>query len=82
MAIRYRLKALIEHKESLENRKITYRKMASESGVSTNTITNIATQKAEYIHRKNLDRLCKYFSCTPGDIIIYVPDEDIIEQDE
>ncbi len=76
MAIKFRLKSLIEQKEIAENRRITYRDIAFEAGVSTNTLTQMANQKMKQIGLITIDKLCKYFDCTPGDILIYVPDED------
>lgn len=76
MAIKFRLKSLIEQKEIVENRRITYRDIAFEADVSTNTLTQMANQKMKQIGLVTIDKLCKYFDCTPGDLLIYVPDEE------
>lgn len=76
MAIKFRLKSLIEQKEIAENRRITYRDIASEADVSTNTLTQMANQKMKQIGLVTINKLCKYFDCTPGDLLIYIPDED------
>jgi putative transcriptional regulator len=76
MAVKFRLKSLIEEKEITENRKITYRDIAAEAGVSTNTLTQMANQSMAQIGLVTINKLCKYFNCQPGDLLIYIPDED------
>lgn len=75
MAIKFRLKSLIEEKEITENRKITYRDIAAEAGVSTNTLTQMANQSMAQIGLVTINKLCKYFDCQPGDLLIYIPDD-------
>lgn len=31
------------------------------------------------IDTRSIDRLCRYFSCQPGDILEYIPDDEPIE---
>jgi putative transcriptional regulator len=73
MAVYFRLKALIEHKEATERRKITYRDIASEAKVSTNTLTQMANQNMNQIGLVTLEKLCAYFDCQVGDLMVYVP---------
>jgi putative transcriptional regulator len=75
MAVKFRLKSLIEEKEITENRKITYRDIAAEAGVSTNTLTQMANQSMAQIGLVTINKLCKYFHCQPGDLLIYIPDD-------
>lgn len=79
MAIRYQLLTQIERKKIRESRKLTYRIIASESGVSTNTLSKMKNQSLDQIGRVTLDKLCKYFNCQPGDLIIYIPDEELAQ---
>lgn len=79
MAIRYQLLTQIERKKIREGRKLTYRVIASESGVSTNTLSKMKNQSLDQIGRITLDKLCKYFNCQPGDLIIYIPDEELAQ---
>lgn len=73
MAVYFRLKALIEQKEAIERRKITYRDIASEAKVSTNTLTQMANQNMNQIGLVTLEKLCAYFNCQVGDLMTYVP---------
>ncbi len=76
MAVKFRLKSLIERKEIEENRRITYRDIASEAGVSTNTLTQMAKQNMAQIGLVTINKLCKYFDCQPGDLLIFIPDDE------
>ncbi len=66
-----RLKILIAEKEFREGRKLTYRTIAQETGVSTSTLTAYINQRIDSFAKPTLDALCKYFACQPGDILVY-----------
>lgn len=68
MVIRYRLNEL------LALRDMSARELARRSGVSTSTIHFLRHNEAERIDRTTLDRLCRTLQCTPGDLIVYIPD--------
>lgn len=74
MAVYFRLKTLIENKEIAEKRKITYRDIAAEAKVSTNTLTQMAKQNMKQIGLVTLDKLCAYFDCQPCDLMVYIPE--------
>jgi putative transcriptional regulator len=71
MAIYNRLKILIAEKEFREKRKLTYRTISQETGISTTTLTLYMSQKGDRIDLSTLETLCKYFNCQPGDLLIY-----------
>ena len=71
MAIYNRLKVLIAEKELREKRKITYRTLADETGISTTTLTLYMSQKADRVDLRTLQTFCEYFGVQPGDILIY-----------
>lgn len=71
MPIFNRLKILIAEKELRENRKLTYRTIAEETGISTATLTLYMSQKADRIDLTTLATLCKYLGVQPGDLLIY-----------
>jgi len=74
MAIKFKLKTLIEGKEIREDRKLTYRVIADEADVSTNTLTQMANHRMKNVGVVTIDKLCRYFDCQPGDLIIHIPD--------
>ena len=71
MTIYNRLKILIAEKELREGRKLTYRTIAHETGVSTSTLTAYITQKINRFDALTLEALCRYFACQPGDLLTY-----------
>ena len=71
MAIYNRMKILIAQKEFKEKRKLTYRVIAEETGLSIGTITSYLTQRAGRFDAPTLEKLCNYFDCQPGDLLTY-----------
>lgn len=70
--IQSRLRELMASKSRLERRKITYSDIASETGISKTTLSMLANDKLGGVSFSTVERLCKYFSCQPGDLFIYV----------
>jgi putative transcriptional regulator len=73
--IRFFLKEQIADKEFRENRRITLDEVSRETGISRNTLSRIANSRGVNTTSDNLDRLCKYFSCTLADLAVYIEDE-------
>lgn len=71
-----RFKVLVAQKELRESRRLTYRIIRDETNLSTNTLTSLAKQKVTRFDASVLNALCKYLSCTVGDILEYVPDQE------
>lgn len=70
-----RLKNLIAEKEFKERRKITYKVIQDETGLSSTTIAKLLAYKGvQRIDGSTLDKLCEFFGCQVGDILTYVPD--------
>jgi putative transcriptional regulator len=70
MAIYNKLKILIAEKEFREGRKLTYRTISKETGISTTTLTKYINQGGG-IDAGTLEKLCEYFNCQPGDLLVY-----------
>jgi putative transcriptional regulator len=73
MAIYNKLKIKIAEKEFSENRKLTYRTISKETGISTTTLTKYINQGGG-IDPGTLEKLCEYFDCQPGDLLVYSAD--------
>ncbi len=71
MAIYNRLKVLIAEKELREKRKLTYRTIAEETGLSIGTLTVYMTQRVNRFDGSTIETLCDYFGVQPGDLLIY-----------
>lgn len=74
MAIYNRLEILIAEKAFRENRKLTYRIIAKETGISPTTLTLYMKQGVGAFDTGTIETLCKYLDCQPGDLIVYTND--------
>ena len=75
MAIQNRLKVLLAEKELREERKLTYRLVAQETGLAIGTLTEYMTQRVRRFDKTTLETLCNYLSCDVGDLLGYSPDQ-------
>jgi putative transcriptional regulator len=71
MTIYNRLKILIAEKEFREKRKLTYRTISQETGISTSTLTKYMGQDVKSFDTATLETLCTYFNVQPGDILTF-----------
>ena len=75
MTIQNRLKVLLAEKELRENRKLTYRTVAKETGLAIGTLTAYMTQNVNRFDKSTLEVLCEYLSCDVGDLLKYSNDD-------
>ena len=75
MAIQNRLKILLAEKELRENRKLTYRTVAKETGLAIDTLTAYMTQRVNRFDKSTLETFCQYLACDVGDLLKYSADE-------
>jgi putative transcriptional regulator len=74
MPIQNRLKILIAEKELREQRKLSYRTVEKESNVPLSVLAGYANQRVNRFDGETLEKLCRYFDCQPGDLLIYADD--------
>jgi putative transcriptional regulator len=72
--IKSKLKLLIAQREIATGQKITYQSLAIEVGLSKTTLNRLAEGKTDRIDFLTLEKLCRYFQCHVGDLLIYEPD--------
>lgn len=70
MPILNKLRVLIAEKEVAENRKLSYRQIATEANVSLSILSSYATQKVNRFDGETLEKLCRYFRVQPGDLLV------------
>ena len=71
-----RLKQLIAEKEFREKRKITYKVIQDETGLSSTTIAKLLNFRGiQRIDGTTLDKLCEFFGCQVGDILTHIPND-------
>jgi putative transcriptional regulator len=80
MTIQNRLKVLLAEKELRENRKLTYRTVAKETGLAIGTLTAYMTQNVNRFDKSTLETLCEYLSCDVGDLLSYSADPPLSKQ--
>jgi putative transcriptional regulator len=79
MPVRSRLKVILSEyntarvREGLEPVKV--RDLADQVDLSPSVITGLTSGRATRVDFKTLYKLCKHFNCTPGDILVFTPDE-------
>lgn len=73
MVIKNRVKILIAEKELRESRRLTYRTIAKETGISTSTLTAYINQDVNRFDTTTLETLCAYLNCSLGALLEYIP---------
>lgn len=72
--IRIKLKQLLDEKAFAERRRITLNDVAEETGISRPTLTRIANVPGYNTNTETVDALCKYFKCTPCELLQFIAD--------
>lgn len=72
--IRFRLAELIADKSFKERRVVTVSEIAQATGIHRATLSKVANQPGANIGTEIIDKLCRYFGCQPGELMIYVPE--------
>jgi putative transcriptional regulator len=75
--IRFRLAELIADKAFKERRVVALTEVAEATGVHRATLSKMANQPGANIGSEIIDKLCRYFGCQPGELMMYVDDEDV-----
>lgn len=75
--IRSRLSILLAEKGVREGRKITYRVLSEETGLSQGVFVRLNDNLTEQdrVQIGSLDILCRYLDCTVCDLLEYTPEE-------
>ncbi len=65
-----RLKELMAQKSRLEGRRVTYADIYKSTGIFSSTLSRLAAGRAKRVDLAVLERLCEYFDCEPGDLLV------------
>ena len=74
--IRFRLAELISDKAFNERRIITFAEIAEATGIHRATLSKMANQPGAKIGSEIIEKLCRYFDCQPGDLMVFIKDSD------
>ena len=61
---------------------ISLQELASKVGITNANMSNIKTGKINAIRFSTLDSICKILECQPGDILKYIEDENVLEDNK
>lgn len=73
--IRFRLPELIADKAFRERRTIPLLEVAEATGVHRATLSKMVNQPGANIGTDIIDKLCRYFGCQPGDLLVFLDEE-------
>ena len=74
--IRIKYKHFLEDKKFRDKRKYTIADVTEMTGISRATLMRIANTPGYSAALDAIDALCKFFECTPGELLEYIPNED------
>ena len=80
--LKWRLAELTIEYQEKHGRHLSYRRLASELGMSKNTVTNIANNRSRQVNLNTMSRIMNYLSehlnrpLTTNDLLYYEPDHD------
>jgi putative transcriptional regulator len=73
--IRVLLKKILDDRIFETKEKITLNQVAIETGISRATLNRIANNPGYNCNTDTIDKLCKFFECTPCELMEFIPDE-------
>ena len=59
-------------------RKMKLNELSCKVGITSQNLSILKTGKAKAIRLQTLNAICKILDCQPGDILKYVPDDEIV----
>lgn len=74
--IRFRLAELIADKSFKERRVVTVSEIAQATGIHRATLSKVANQPGANIGTEIIDKLCRYFGCQPGDLMLFLEESE------
>lgn len=61
----------------LAERKVSSKELAERIGISTVNLSRIKTGKISAVRFSTLDAMCRALDCQPGDLLEYIPDDEL-----
>ena len=61
-------------KSRLDGRRVTYDDIHKTTGIFPSTLSRLAAARGKRIDLTVLERLCEYFDCEPGDLLVLQPE--------
>ena len=73
--IRILFNQMLDDKSFRDRRRITINDVCQETGLSRPTVSRIANIPGYVTSTDTIEKLCRYFECTPGELLVLVNDE-------
>jgi len=73
--VRCTLGHILAQRKIDRTRPYTQVELAKVTGLSPNTISGLVNDKTGRFDKPVLDALCRVLDVTPGDLLVYIPDE-------
>ncbi len=73
--IRILFNQMLDDKSFRERRRITINDVCQETGLSRPTVSRLANIPGYVTSTDTIEKLCRYFECTPGELLVLVNDE-------
>ncbi len=70
--IRILFNQLLDEKSFRERKRITISDVCEATGLSRPTVSRIANVPGYVTSTETIERLCRYFQCAPGDLLVLV----------
>lgn len=64
----------------LAERKVNSKELAERIGISPVNLSRIKTGKISAVRFSTLDAICQALGCQPGDLLEYIPDDEVDER--
>ena len=74
MALIINLKHLMTHKGAEWGKRIYYKDISAETGITVSTLSRIAVDPKYNISKAHVEKLCNNFNVTPGALMTIIPD--------
>lgn len=65
----------LDEKSFRERRRITLNDVAEETGLSRPTLSRLANVPGYVTSTDTIEKLCRYFGCSPGELLVLIDDE-------
>jgi putative transcriptional regulator len=73
--LQFRLRELIAHKERDLGQRIPLRMVSEATGISIQVLSSLNSPSRKTVtNTAYLEALCRYFGCTPNDLLVFSPD--------
>lgn len=63
----------------LADRKVTSKELSERIGISQVNLSRLKTGKINAVRFSTLEAICKALDCQPGDLLEYIPDDELPE---